>query len=342
MEEKILEQAIIALKQQKRPELIECPVYGQYSSEVKTFIYDDADRRYDIQTETPDNKKVRSVKAFAKIITEELRRRENFSGNKATVSINLSGGTFIPDDNFGNSVITFERLNSQQWKLIKSGINTRMDHKQFLLFLQGLKPSIAYFTDIFKNFATLRMIGRTELTSNPTFTEDGQNSGYTCNYKLEDGTTGEEKFPTGFVANVQFAKAGDKSYDIPIDLLFTRNEDDEIEIEVLCPEFENIEERAIIDEAEYIKQETKSLDYINEEENNNLYNIIKIEDKETNADILDLKKELENLEEEEKKIIYSRYYMDMTQTETSKELGISQVQVYRKENKIFQKLKNNL
>ena len=41
------------------------------------------------------------------------------------------------------------------------------------------------------------------------------------------------------------------------DLLFTRNEDDEIEIEVLCPEFENIEEQAIIDEAEYIKEQTQ-------------------------------------------------------------------------------------
>ena len=257
MEEKIMEQAIDALKNQKRPELIECPVYGQYSSEPQTFMYSDAAKVYLKNFSRPSDKKVRSVKAFAKIIAEELRRRENTSGDKSTVSINLSGGLFIPDDDFGITTISFERLNSQQWKLLKSGINTRMDHKQFLLFLQGLKPSIEYFTDVFKSFATLRMIGRTELTSNPIFTEDGQSSGYTCNYKLEDGTTGEEKFPTGFVANVQFAKAGDKSYDIPIDLLFTRNEDDEIEIEVLCPEFENIEEQAIIDEAEYIKEQTQ-------------------------------------------------------------------------------------
>lgn len=258
MEEKIMEQAIDALKNQKRPELIECPVYGQYSAKSKTFMYDDSKARYVDQASLPEGKFVRSVKAFAKIIAEELRRRENATGDKATVSINLSGGKFIPDDNFGECSITFDRLNSQQWKLIKSGINTRMNHKQFLLFLQGLKPSIAYFNDVFKSFSMLRMIGKTELTSNPIFTEDGQESGYTCSYKLEDGTTGEDKFPTGFVATVQFAKAGDKSYDIPIDLLFTRNELDEIEIEVLCPEFENIEEQAIIDEAEYIKEETKN------------------------------------------------------------------------------------
>lgn len=258
MEEKIMEQAIDALKNQKRPELVECPVYGQYSSEFQTFMYSDSAQVYLKNLSRPSNKKVRSVKAFAKIIAEELRRRENATGDRSTVCINMSGGEFIPDDNFGGTSITFERLNSQQWKLIRSGINTRMNHKQFLLFLQGLKPSIACFADIFRDFATLRMIGRTELTSNPIFTEDGQNSGYTCSYKLEDGTTGEDRFPTGFVAEVQFAKAGDKTYLIPIDLLFTRNELNEIEIEVLCPEFENIEEQAIIDEAEYVKEQTSS------------------------------------------------------------------------------------
>lgn len=256
MEEKIIEQAIDALKNQKRPEMISCPVYGQYSTLPTVFMYNDSTKQYEMRKSQPKDKRVRSVKAFAKIIAEELRRRENSLGDKSTVCINMQGGEFIPDDDFGYSSISFERLNSQQWKLIKSGINTIMNHREFLLFLQGLKPSIEYFADVFKSYATLRMIGRTELTSNPVFTEDGQNSGYTCSYKLEDGTTGEEKFPTGFVANVQFAKAGDKSYNIPIDLLFSRNEDDEIEIEVLCPEFENIEERAIIDEAEYIKQQT--------------------------------------------------------------------------------------
>lgn len=96
-----------------------------------------------------------------------------------------------------------------------------------------------------------------------------------------------------------------------------------------------------IREIDNVNQSTKSLDYeINED--NNLYNSIRVEDKETNPDIMDLKKEISNLEEDEKKLIYSRYYVDMTQTETSKELGISQVQVYRKETKILQKLKQRL
>lgn len=97
-----------------------------------------------------------------------------------------------------------------------------------------------------------------------------------------------------------------------------------------------------IEEIENIKQETKSLDYISEENNSNLYNSIKTEEKIIRPEIIDLKDEIKNLKEEEKKLIYSRYFIDMTQQETSKELGISQVQVYRKETKILKKLKQRL
>ncbi len=105
--------------------------------------------------------------------------------------------------------------------------------------------------------------------------------------------------------------------------------------------FLDMDEEKII-EIESIKQETKSLDYIIDEDSNNLYNKVRFEDKETRPEILDLKNELEKLDLDEKKLIYKRYYMDMTQQETSKEMGISQVQVYRKEAKIFEKLKSRL
>ena len=55
-----------------------------------------------------------------------------------------------------------------------------------------------------------------------------------------------------------------------------------------------------------------------------------------------MKEELSKLPNEEKQIIYSRYYYDMTQNEVSKRLGISQVQVSRKEAKVLEKLKSRL
>ena len=73
-----------------------------------------------------------------------------------------------------------------------------------------------------------------------------------------------------------------------------------------------------------------------------IYEVAESYDDATRADILDLRNEIEKLSKEEKQIIYKRYYQDMTQTETSKALGISQVQVSRNEAKILQKLKTRL
>ena len=62
----------------------------------------------------------------------------------------------------------------------------------------------------------------------------------------------------------------------------------------------------------------------------------------TTPEILDLKEELGKLTKEEKRLIFARYYEEMTQQETSNLLGISQVQVSRNESKILQKLKSRL
>lgn len=97
-----------------------------------------------------------------------------------------------------------------------------------------------------------------------------------------------------------------------------------------------------LDEIERINTNVKSLDYCFDEEQDNLYNSIRVEEKRMEGSLIDLKDEIEKLDDEDKKIIYSRYYYDMTQSETSKELGISQVQVSRKEAKILKKLKTRL
>lgn len=96
-----------------------------------------------------------------------------------------------------------------------------------------------------------------------------------------------------------------------------------------------------VEEALSVSDIVSSLDYENEE-GNNLYNSIKIEDKNITADVLDLKDEIMNLNEDERKIINARYFDELTQVETSEFLGISQVQVSRKESKILEKLRCRL
>ena len=90
---------------------------------------------------------------------------------------------------------------------------------------------------------------------------------------------------------------------------------------------------ALIDQAILATNEVESID-------DDCHNIGSLDD--TSPEILDLKEEIQKLSPEERKIIYARYYQELTQTETSHVLGISQVQVSRSENKILQKLRTNL
>ena len=94
-----------------------------------------------------------------------------------------------------------------------------------------------------------------------------------------------------------------------------------------------------IAEIKSINQKIESLDLVSIDEENNLYNSVKTYDKNLNSDYIDLKDELNKLEDDERKLIYARYFDGYTQSEISKYLGISQVQVSRKETKILQKLK---
>ena len=55
-----------------------------------------------------------------------------------------------------------------------------------------------------------------------------------------------------------------------------------------------------------------------------------------------LEEMLGSLEPEERRLIYMRYFQDMTQVEIARILGISQVQVSRKEKAILQKMKNRM
>lgn len=59
-------------------------------------------------------------------------------------------------------------------------------------------------------------------------------------------------------------------------------------------------------------------------------------------DLILLRESLQNLTEEERAIINNRYMKDYTQTETSKIVGMSQVQVSRKEQKVLEKIKHKM
>lgn len=93
------------------------------------------------------------------------------------------------------------------------------------------------------------------------------------------------------------------------------------------------EEEDVINNALIATDEVSSID--------EQVNLLKSFD-DTSPEVLDLKSEIEKLSVDEQKLIYARYYNELTQSEASDVLGMSQVQVSRNEAKILKKLRENL
>ncbi len=100
----------------------------------------------------------------------------------------------------------------------------------------------------------------------------------------------------------------------------------------------------VINHIEMITREIDRLDRIINEDGKNLIllDTIKDEKAETSIDSMMLYEEINKLPSDERKLLKERYFLDKTQSETAKILGINQVQVSRNEQKILKKLKNNL
>ena len=105
------------------------------------------------------------------------------------------------------------------------------------------------------------------------------------------------------------------------------------------------DEASIIDaitSREFVLSSDYSINEDDEGKNVNLYDTVPYYETGYEADYLDLHFALEQLPEEERKLINMRYYEDKTQSEVSKELGTNQVNISRYESKILQKLRKNI
>lgn len=98
-----------------------------------------------------------------------------------------------------------------------------------------------------------------------------------------------------------------------------------------------------VNEARCLCQYIESLDSsLDPDSDYNYYNSIKFNDNNLDIDHIALMSVIESLDDDEKQLIYSRYFDGFTQCELSSELGISQVQVSRKESKILEKMRVRL
>ncbi len=96
----------------------------------------------------------------------------------------------------------------------------------------------------------------------------------------------------------------------------------------------------LLEEAKIANTLVDSLD--KEKEELNLYSTVAYKDPNMQEDIIDLKSAISSLKDWEQQLLASRYEYGYTQSETSQILGMSQVQVSRKEKEILERLRTRL
>lgn len=104
-------------------------------------------------------------------------------------------------------------------------------------------------------------------------------------------------------------------------------------------------EESEISEAINANYFVKSLDYIISDESEkdlSLYDVMGYEENGLNLEYMNLMNELERLPEEERNIIYYRYFDDYTQSEVGRLMNTSQVDICRSEKKILKKLRDKV
>ena len=260
----MLKELLKDILQLQRPETINKTVYGNYEGNKSySSTYSDKEKEYEYEQSSKSITKVHSKNAFTAFIKEELNRRENKTGKFATARVTLDGGFFTADDNYNIGKCEYSRLNSEQYNILKGYKNSVLDHEEFLTMLQKLKPSIENFAELYTRCSKIRVVGRSIMTNQPMFDEDGNaESSFVCTYKLEDGTDEDVSLPTGFVCSVPFAKAGEQEYTYNVELLMFNTNSNQIAIKVQIPEWETNEEQAVIDEADDIKKELENIEDI--------------------------------------------------------------------------------
>ncbi len=98
-----------------------------------------------------------------------------------------------------------------------------------------------------------------------------------------------------------------------------------------------------LEDVKNVKEAKILIDSLDEEKDDlSLYDSLGYDESMYNPDVLDLKEEIDNLPEFERRLITERFYYDKTQKEVSDSLGVNQVKVSRTEIVVLQKLKERL
>lgn len=228
-------------------------------TELGTYIYNDGDKEYK-RLKSPQSRTISNIDSFTKVVLEEARRLNNPTGDFMTVIFTEKGAKFYTDDKLRGDTWAYERSLSQQWSWLLDSINKPMTHLELLRRIQGLKPSITDYRNLFNQFKRVSITNNTVVTSQPILEDGRTNAELVFNMEAKAGS-GETQahMPGELLLTMPYTKGFDKQYEFTIELDGHTDEQSKIRFRLVFPERELVEEAAIADELTYFQEKTSAL-----------------------------------------------------------------------------------
>ena len=124
----MIEQLFNKIQGLARENTLDVEKQGNYTKKGIKLVYHDSRGQYEEISEIKNTDTVTSASALVDFIKEECRRRENITGDKATLQLSLIGGSFYADTDFNYGICKYARKFSQQWEMLQNYAN------KFILF----------------------------------------------------------------------------------------------------------------------------------------------------------------------------------------------------------------
>lgn len=207
-----------------------------------------------------ESRSVSTIESLVAVALEELARADNNTGRGMTVIFDLKGATLFINDESQHLQWRYQRCLSQQWEWLINYADKTMTHRQFVRAIQGLKPSITNYSDIFRAIRRVNVSDSAELVSAPIIEEGSLGESLSFNLKVEGGGSTKAAIPTEIPLEMTFARGGEKRYSFNIGLDIERVKHDAYFTAGFVLNFLEkpvIEDLAIADEVAFFTEQTK-------------------------------------------------------------------------------------
>ncbi len=208
---------------------------------------------------------VSTVDTLAKVVKEEALRAGNDTGEQMTILLDDSGATYTPNDRpeHRHHQWRYARATSQQWQTLADTLERKYSSIAFYEQLLKLSPSIVDSHEVLPAFRNTKVSDNSEFTDQNHFAggDFARSSGIAIQVRGKEGDL-ELRIPDEITFRVPAVRGSSVLYDVKafVKIGVERQDDKTVaRFGLSVPTLDLTKEQLLLDEAEYLASQLKSL-----------------------------------------------------------------------------------